>query len=57
VKGHEWDAQVRSRTIRGSTCRYCAHKAIAPSESLAVTHPDLARQWHPTRNRAKTPAD
>jgi hypothetical protein len=28
---------------------------VTPSESLAVTHPDVAAQWHPTRNGTKTP--
>ncbi len=54
---HEWASQVRSRTLRGSGCRYCAHKAVAKSESLAVTHPDVSASWHPTRNGTKTPAD
>jgi Probable Zinc-ribbon domain len=54
---HEWACQVRSRTLRGSGCRFCAHKAIAKSESLSVTHPDIAAQWHLTRNRKKQPSD
>ena len=54
---HEWAAQVRSRTLRGVGCRFCAHRAIARSESLLITHPDIAAQWHPTKNGTKTPAD
>lgn len=54
---HEWAAQVRSRTLRGSGCRYCAHKVVARGESLAVTHPDISASWHPTRNGKKVPAD
>ncbi|HEY5181421.1 MAG TPA: zinc-ribbon domain-containing protein [Dermatophilaceae bacterium] len=54
---HEWQAQVRSRTIRGTTCPFCAHRKVARSDSVAVTHPDVAATWHPTRIGAKTPAD
>jgi hypothetical protein len=54
---HEWASQVRSRTLRGTGCPFCAHRAIAPSENLATTHKDIAASWHPTRNGTKTPAD
>jgi hypothetical protein len=47
---HEWEAQVRSRTIRGVRCPFCLHRKLAPSESFAVTHPDIAAEWHLSRN-------
>lgn len=52
---HEWESQVRSRTMRGVRCPFCMHRLIAPSESFGTTHPDIAVEWHPTRNRDKTP--
>ncbi len=52
---HEWQAQVRSRTIRDAQCPFCTHRRVAPSQSLVVTHPDLVPEWHPTRNGALTP--
>lgn len=54
---HEWQAQVRSRAMRGTRCPFCTHRRIARSALLATTHPDVAAQWHPTRNGGKTPAD
>ena len=48
---------MRSRTIRGTGCPFCTHRLVAPSESLATTHPDVAASWHPARNGTKTPAD
>ena len=54
---HRWRAQVRSRSIRGAGCPYCAHRLVAPSESLLRTHPTIAAQWHPTRNGNKQPID
>ena len=43
---HEWAAQVRSRTIRGANCGFCAHRNIAPSMTLPATHPEIAALWH-----------
>lgn len=54
---HVWQAQVRSRTIRGTRCPFCMGRRTAPHQSLAATFPDLAAQWHPTRNGTKTAAD
>lgn len=54
---HEWEAQVRSRTIRGARCPFCTNRRVAPSNSLAITHPDIAADWHPTRNGIHGPAD
>lgn len=57
VPEHEWAASVRDGTLRGHGCRFCAGHAVARSKSLAITHPDIAAGWHPTRNGTKTPAD
>ena len=54
---HRWRAQVRSRTIRGTGCPYCTHRLVHPTEALSTTHPDIAAEWHPTKNGDKTPAD
>lgn len=53
---HEWEAQVRSRTIRGVRCQFCTHRKLAPSESFGATHPDVAAEWHPTRNGRNLPS-
>ena len=54
---HEWEAQVVSRTHMGSGCPCCEGLKAVKSNCLATTHPDLARQWHPTRNGSLTPGD
>ena len=54
-KGHEWRAVVRARAS-GAGCPVCANRRLSPGENdLAATHPDLARQWHPTKNGSLTP--
>lgn len=56
-QGHEWQAQIKSR-VNGADCPICAHKQVqAGANDLASLYPDLARQWHPTKNGALTPAD
>mgnify|MGYP000021231158 CR=1 FL=1 len=57
-KGHEWQAAVKSRALGGSGCPVCANRKVTPGENdLAATHPELARQWHPTKNAPLTPHD
>lgn len=53
--GHEWQAQINSRT-RGSGCPVCSNRKVHLGENdLATTHPELVPQWHPTKNGMLTP--
>ena len=59
-KGHEWDATVSSRSNRtkGSNCPYCSgSKCIKGENDLGTTHPELSKQWHPTKNGDLKPED
>jgi len=48
---------VKSR-VAGCGCPVCANRRIVPGENdLATTHPELAAQWHPTKNAGKTPME
>lgn len=52
-KGHEYDAQIseRNRGEKSTGCPYCANKKICVGfNDLNTTHPELAREWHPTKN-------
>jgi DNA-directed RNA polymerase subunit RPC12/RpoP len=50
-KGHEWQADISSRTRpNGSGCPYCSGRRASHDYNLQVINPGLARQWHPTRN-------
>ena len=54
-KGHEWEATVKSRS-QGAGCPVCANKkVVAGINDLATTHPNIAAEWHPTKNGALTP--
>ena len=55
--GHEWCAQIKSR-VSGSGCPVCSNRALLRGENdLATNYPELARQWHPTKNGDLTPSD
>lgn len=50
-KGHEWETVISNRTRLGSGCPTCAGRGVDEGENdLATTHPEIASQWHPTKN-------
>jgi hypothetical protein len=53
---HEWQASVIARR-QGSGCPYCSGNRVAQSNCLATKYPELAKEWHPTRNGDLTPKD
>lgn len=52
-EGHEFARVVSSRTRQGlNDCPFCtSRKVLEGLSDLATTHPDLAREWHPTKNK------
>lgn len=56
--GHEWEAKISNRVGKGNGCPYCTgQQAIAGETDLSTTHPELAKQWHPTKNGDIKPTD
>ena len=65
--GHEWQCSINSMTRPGRYgCAECskirqgvafAKKVVKRVGSLAETMPDLAKEWHPTKNGALSPDD
>jgi hypothetical protein len=55
--GHEYKATIYDRTYenRHAGCPYCLGKIITSENCLFATHPELASQWHPTKNGDLTP--
>ncbi|WP_374202241.1 zinc-ribbon domain-containing protein [Arthrobacter sp. AK01] len=52
--GHHWDAVIYSRRA-GTGCPYCAGVRIGFGNDLASNYPDLAKEWHPTKNAGLEP--
>lgn len=56
LSGHEWQATIANRTSAGSGCPYCTGKQASATTSLLAVNPELATEWHPTRNGNKEPS-
>jgi hypothetical protein len=55
---HAWEASVYNRTSAHPTgCPICSGRVATEVTSLRARNPELAAQWHPTRNRPLTPDD
>ena len=55
--GHEWQAEISSR-VYGAGCPFCAGvKTLAGFNDLATLNPELAAEWHPTKNEDLIPQD
>jgi very-short-patch-repair endonuclease len=56
--GHEWETQVYQRTVFGTSCPTCYGRLVEKGfNDLATLRPDLAAEWHPTKNGALSPSD
>jgi hypothetical protein len=52
---HIYEMTVHNRT-HGGGCEPCRKaNALASRQNITVTHPDIAAEWHPTRNGDKLP--
>lgn len=60
-EGHSYQSRVANRTQLGTGCKYCANKfpagpkALTPKYNLLYDRPDIAGEWHPTKNGDVTP--
>jgi len=58
---HEWESSPHSRynikKKRIVKCSVCSGRTIVKSNSLQTLNPELAKEWHPTKNGNLTPLD
>lgn len=54
VKGHEFQATIAHMT-QGRGCPYCSGRKVLPEDSLAAKVPEIASEWHPTKNGTRRP--
>jgi len=54
---HVWEMMIANRAI-GHGCAYCGKKGLHSDgrNSFAIMRPDLAVEWHPTKNGEKSPS-
>ena len=56
-KGHEWQAACYSR-VAGNQCPICSgRKVLVGYNDLSTLSPEIALQWHPSKNSDFTPKD
>lgn len=55
-RDHVWRQSPKAR-MGGHDCPFCRGKKTSVTNCLANQFPELAREWHPTRNRPLTPRD
>jgi glutaredoxin len=55
-KDHVWYRSFNKKTAPKDFCPFCKRIRRQLTHSLASCYPDLARQWHPTRNGQLTAA-
>jgi hypothetical protein len=55
---HTYQSRVITRTNGSSSCPYCSRHKVFPSEtSLQALYPQIAKQWHKTKNGKLRPCD
>lgn len=58
-KDHSWQATITNKTRVGykGECPYCLNRKLCKDNSLSFLRPDIAQDWHPTKNHPLTPDD
>ncbi len=56
--GHSWEQRITDRGVAAQRCPICTGDILQAGVNDVLTcHPDLAREWHPTRNAPLWPAN
>lgn len=49
--GHEYEQAIEKRTARNQSCPYCSgHKVLHGFNDFQTKFPEIAKEWHPTKN-------
>lgn len=52
---HEWQSTVKNRKY-GQGCGVCSGKVVVKSNCLSSNYPNIAKEWHPIKNKPLTPS-
>ena len=55
--GHEWKSEIRQRVRHATGCPFCFGSKAGKETCLSTINPELAKEWHPTKNGDLTPED
>ena len=59
-KGHSFDSAINHRTSEKeypAGCPYCSGRRVGEDNNLLFLFPEIAKEWHPTKNGGLTPRD
>ncbi len=51
---HEWKTSIAHR-VNGTGCPFCSSRKLSLTNSLAARYPEIAKEWHPTKNGSLKP--
>lgn len=54
-KGHDWQTAVVYRTRQKTGCPFCSGRLVCKDNCLSILFPEIAKEWHPTKNGKLTP--
>lgn len=55
-EGHSYLQKVNAKS-GGAGCTICSHQQVDAVNCLATLYPEIAKEWHPTKNGSLTPGD
>lgn len=70
--GHEWKMSIHDRVVQNKECPFCkescesmekqkmledSKKLVVGDSDLSTMYPEIAAEWHPTKNGYLTPSD
>ena len=57
-KGHEYKQAIKQRTSQHNGCPICSnHNVLEGFNDLSTMYPEIAKEWHPTKNGNLKPSD
>ena len=57
-KNHTWQATIGNRVYHNSKCPFCADRKVwSGYNDLETKEPELAKEWHPTKNGDQKPSE
>ena len=54
---HEWEVTINNRTLKKRNCPFCSGRKASKTSNLVVFFPDIAKEWHLTKNGNSRPED
>ena len=56
ICGYSYYARVSNKSYLKRGCPACSNQVVWPGHNdLVTTHPQIAAEWHPTKNKDKRP--